>query len=157
MYKKLVRWIVRNMLSIILVFSFLCIAANGFLAEPWDTLLFLVAIPLLIQLYKIYRDNGGSPLSKLALQVIALVLSLAFTALNGGFILDWPAFPIWDGQLVPFIGLVIVWAGEALAVVVVAFGTMQALYELVYKRVLETIGAAPAKKVESRKEVGFWA
>lgn len=127
------------------------------IGEPWNTLLFLVVIPLLIQLYKIYRDNGGAPLSKLALQSIALVISFVFVLLSGGFLLPWPAFPAWGGEIVVFVGLLIVWAGEVLAVVGVAFGALQALYELVYKRIFESIGFAPEAAVASRSEVGFWA
>ena len=127
------------------------------LGEPWDTLLFLIIIPILIQLYKIYRDKGGKPLSKLALQIISLIVSFVFVLLSGGFILDWPAFPVWGGEIVAFVGLLFVYLGELLAVVVVAFGALQALYELVYKRLYESLGFAPAENVASRKAVGFWA
>lgn len=127
------------------------------IGEPWNTLLFLVVIPILIQLYKIYRDNGGKPLSKLALQIIALVVSFAFVLLSGGFILGWPAFPVWGGEIIAFVGVLITWAGEVIAVVGVAFGVLQALYELVYKRLYETIGFGTAESVASREAVGFWA
>ena len=55
------------------------------LGQPWDTILFLVVVPLLIQAYKLYRENGGKPLPKIVLQIISFVLAGVFVFLNGDF------------------------------------------------------------------------
>ena len=125
--------------------------------EFWNKVIFLIVIPVLLQGYKMYKDKGGKPLSKLALQGTAFVIAGVFTFLNGGWIrLVFPVLPIWTGDFVGFLGVAITYAGELVAVVGVAFGTMQALYELVLKRIFETIGFAATEKVISRKRVGFW-
>lgn len=127
-------------------------------AEFWNKVVFLLVIPALLQGYKIYKDRGGKPLSKLALQTISFGIAGIFTALNGGWIgLVLPSLPVFDGEIFVFVGAAIMFAGEVVAVVYVAWGSMMALYEGILKRIFETVGFAATEKVISRKRVGFLA
>ena len=128
------------------------------LQEPWNTLLWFLIIPILIQGYKIWKDRGGQTPSKLFLQIVTFVISGVFVYFNGGFVgLILPIFPAWGGELIVFLGGIVVFAGDIVAVIGVAFGAMMALYEGVLKRLFEIVGFAAPDKVASRKKVGFWA
>lgn len=128
------------------------------LQEPWNTILFFFIIPVLIQLYKLWKDRGGKTPSKLFLQVSTFVISGVFVFFNGGFVgLILPIFPAWGGELIVFLGGVIVFAGDLVAVIGLAFGAMMGLYEGLLKRLFEIVGFASAVKVARRKSSGFWA
>ena len=128
------------------------------LQEPWNTILFFLIIPILIQGYKIWKDRGGKTPSKLFLQILTFVISGVFVFFNGGFVgLIWPIFPAWGGEFVVFLGSFIVFAGEFIAVIGLAFGAMMGLYEGLLKRLFEIVGFASAVKVAARRKLGFWA
>ena len=107
------------------------------LQEPWNTLLFLVAIPLIQQGLKLLADRYGFTLGKLANQALSLVLSIIFLLLSGeiaGF-----DIPVWGGDLVEFIGDLIAFFG-------VAWASVVALYELVWDRLFKIAKLATADK-----------
>lgn len=126
--------------------------------EPWNSLLFLLIIPAVIQLYKIWQSKGGKKPSKLFLQIVSFVVSGIFVCLNEGFVgLIWPVLPVMGDDFFGFLGSLVTYAREFTMVVGLAFGAMMALYEGLLKRLFEIIGFASAEKVASRKTVGFWA
>lgn len=103
------------------------------LPEPFNTILFLIVIPLAIQAYKLYREKGGNPLPRLAIQCISFVLAGVFVFVSGGFAgLDWP---VWSGDAVAFVA-------QLLEVVGLAFGAITGLYEVVFKALFEKVGFA---------------
>lgn len=145
-----------------ILLSFILIAATmlqaPLLEEPWNTILWFLIIPVLVQGYKIWKERGGKPPSKLFLQTVTFIVSGVFVYFSGGFIgLLWPAFPPWTGDLIAFVGGFFIFAGEFVAVIGVAFGAMMALYEGLLKRLFEIVGFAAPEKVASRKKVGFFA
>jgi len=119
----------------------------AFLPEPWETLLFIVAIPLLQQGLKLYFDRTGKTLGKYANQAISLVLVVVFTALGGGFVgLDWPALPAFDGDIPGVITASLEFISGLILVLGTAWGSMMLLYEAVWDRLITITGAATDDK-----------
>lgn len=151
----------RFILSLATVLVALCLIAAsspGLLGEPWNTFLFGLGFPILIQLYKVWKDKGGKIPSKLFLQSLSFVVAGIFVYANGGFAgINLPTPPVWGDDLVAFLDGAIVFAREFTVVVGLAFGAMMALYEGVLKRLFEMVGFAAEAKVASRKVVGFLA
>jgi len=108
------------------------------IAEPYNTILFLVAIPLIQQALKLIADRYGYTLNKLANQALSLVLSAIFLVISGGF--AGVELPSWGGDLVGFIGSLIAFVG-------VAWGSLMALYELVWDRLFVAVNIATADKL----------
>ena len=151
---------------LVILLSFTLIAARLFqvaeplfgLSEQLGNLLLLVLFPVIIQVYKVWRDRGGKIPSKLFLQVASGAIALVFVYYNGGFVgLVFPAIPVWSGDIVAFIGALYVFGKAVVAVAGLAWGAMMVVYEGVLKRLFEIIGFAAKAKVASRKTVGFWA
>jgi len=115
------------------------------LPEPWNTALFLIAIPILVQIYKLYKSQGGPKPAAWVLQLISFVLSGVFVYFSGGFAgIAFPVFPVWAGDFFAFLGDLLNFVGAAVAVITVGFGTITGLYEVVFKRIYEAIGFAPS-------------
>ena len=126
------------------------------IAEPYNTLLFVIAIPLLLQIYKVYKAKTGNTLSKGAKQVLALVLATVFTVLSGGFVgLEWPALPVWGGDVAVFITVVLEFTTQVVAVVGGAWVTLSGLYEVVLKRIFEVFTIATPEAIAERDKIGF--
>ena len=105
------------------------------IAEPWNTILFVVAIPLVLQAYKLYKDKTGKTLGKGANQAISLVLALAFMIFSGGFAgLKLPELPVLGDDPVAFGGALFDFAKLFIALATVAWGSLMALYEGVYDK-----------------------
>lgn len=146
----------------VILLSLTLIAADllqaSLLEEPWNTILWFLMVPALVQLYKMWKTKGGKKPSKLFLQIATFSISGIFVYFNGGFVgLLWPAFPPWAGDLIAFLGGFIIFAREFTVVVGLAFGAMMGLYEGLLKRLFEIVGFAAPEKVASRKRVGFFA
>jgi hypothetical protein len=115
--------------------------------EPWDTVLFLLVIPLLHQGFKLYKDKTGNTLSKEANQLISLGLAAIFGVLSGGFAgFGFPALPVWGGDIVEFIGNVVSFAGDLVVVIGLAWGSLVAWYEGVADKVFVKFNLATADK-----------
>lgn len=127
------------------------------IAEPWKTLLFLLVIPGVVQLIKIFKEKSGSEFSKNAAQIVALVISAIFTVISGGLAaIPLPAVPDLNfgvdfvaalGELLEFLGL---WASYIASVWVVIMG----LYEAVLEKLFLLIGYATRgakRRAEMRK------
>jgi hypothetical protein len=111
------------------------------MSEPWNTVLFLVAIPLIVQILKVIRDRRGVPLSRLAKQGLALGLSFAFTTLSGGFsVFDIPALPVWGGDIVTFVTDALGFASGLIVVAGGAWVVVTGLYETVLDRLMSGLG-----------------
>ena len=133
------RFVLPNYLFLLLVVAAIfTIAAT--LIEPWNTILFLVAIPLIQQAYKLYKDKTGKTLSKVANQAISLLLALIFVIFSGGFAgIIFPALPIWGNDIVAFLGGVFVFVRALLVLLTVAWGSLMALYEGIWDKLLPVI------------------
>lgn len=103
---------------------------SDMIQEPWATLLFLLVVPLLIQGYKIWREKAGANPPAYAIQAILFGVSFVFIFFNEG-VLGW-SLPVWSGDLVGFVSA---WAKMISSL----FALTMALYEVVYKAVLEKI------------------
>lgn len=130
----------------LLIGAILTIAAV--LPEPWDTVLFLVVIPLVMQAIKLYFDKTGKTLGKLANQGISLVLALAFAFLSGGFLgIELPALPSWGGDFATFLTALTTFLGELAVLIAVSWGTLMVLYEAIWDRLFVKIGFATEDKL----------
>lgn len=117
----------------------------------WSTILYLVVIPVLLQLFKLYEDKTGKTLGKLANQAISLAVALVFSVLMGGFAgLVFPAFPLWQGDLIAFIGGLLEFISISLGVVTVAWGSLMALYEAVWDKLFIKVGFVTKDKLLNR-------
>ena len=115
--------------------------------EPWNTILLLVVIPVLHQLFKLYRDKTGKTLGKLANQAVSLALAVGFALLTGGFVgLGLPALPAWGGDLVQFVNSLLVFLGDLVTVVGLAWGAVMAVYEVVWDKLFQRVSLATADK-----------
>jgi hypothetical protein len=113
------------------------------LPEPWGTLLFLIGIPLLLQIFKVVRDKSGKAPSRGLIQGVSLVVSTLFVAISGGFAgLAWPAVPVLGGDVMASVTSLMTFLAEGSGVVMLAFGAITGLYELVFKRLFEARGYA---------------
>ena len=102
-------------------------------AEPWNTLLFLVLVPLIVQGLKLLAKKLGKPIPTIAVQALAAALSGVFVYLNGGFAgLD---LPVYAGDPVSFVS-------AALTLLVTAWGPVELLYRVIFKALYEKIGLA---------------
>jgi hypothetical protein len=128
------RFVIPNYVALLLIVAAIfTIAAQ--LAEPWNTLLFLVVIPLVQQAYKLYKDKTGKTLSKVANQAISFVLALIFTIFSGGFAgIIFPALPVWDNDLIVFLADLIEFGREFVVLMTVAWGSLMALYEGIWDK-----------------------
>lgn len=115
--------------------------------ETLSVILFVIAIPLIQQIVKLYMDKTGNTIGKVGNQAISLGLALVFTILGGGFAgLILPVFPVWAGDLVDFIGQLITYAGAWVALIGAAWGSLTVLYESVYEKLFTKIGLATSDK-----------
>jgi len=103
---------------------------SDMLQEPWTTLLFLLIVPLLIQGFKMWREKAGGDPPAIAIQGILFGVSFVFIFFNEG-VLGW-ALPVLGDNLV---GFVAEWA----KMITSLFALTMALYEVVYKAVMEKI------------------
>jgi len=149
---------------LVILLSFTLIAARLFqtadpvLDEPWNSLLFLLVFPAAIQLYKLWRSNGGKVPSKRLLQILSLIIAGVFMYANDGFAsFSWPVLPVMGDDIVAFLGNIVAYVREITVVVGLAWGAMMALYEGVLKRCFEIVGFASSAKVAERKKIGFFA
>mgnify|MGYP001579976831 FL=1 len=101
------------------------------LAEPWSTVLFLIVIPLLVQVAKLVAEKVGKPLPVIALQAIAAALSAVFVYFNGGFL--GLAIPVYDGDFAGFVN-------DALVLLVAAWGPVELIYRLAWKAIYDGVG-----------------
>lgn len=124
-----------NYIILLLIVSMIWTMA-ALLLEPWNTILFAVAIPLILQAYKLYKDKTGKTLGKNANQALSLLLALAFTILSGGFAgLKLPQLPILGDDVALFGANVIEYVRAFAVLAAVAWGTLMALYEGVYDKI----------------------
>lgn len=115
--------------------------------EPWNTVLLLIVIPLMHQLFKLYKDKTGKTLSKVANQAISLVLASVFALLTGGFVgLGLPAFPVWANDLLQFVSDMLIYLKDWVAVFGLAWGAVMAVYELVWDKLFVRFNIATADK-----------
>jgi hypothetical protein len=101
------------------------------IAEPWNTLLFLIVVPLLVQGVKWLGVYLGKPVPVIAVQFVAAALSGVFVYLNGGF--AGLELPVYAGDIASFVS-------AALTLLVAAWGPIELLYRIVFKAIYEKIG-----------------
>lgn len=145
------RFVIPNYVVLLLVIlAIFTIAAQ--LVEPWNTILFLAVIPLVLQAYKLYKDKTGKTLSKVANQAISFALALIFVIFSGGFAgIIFPALPVWNNDLIVFLGDVIVFGREFLVVMTVAWGSLMALYEGIYDKLFVVFAGGKFATADKRR------
>ena len=113
------------------------------LDETLSVLLFFVAIPVVVQAIKIYKDRTGNTLSKLANQAISLFLAGGALLLGGGFAgVAIPELPVLvDGDLIASVSAVLEFLVAFVATLLVVWTIMSGLYELVYDRLLTALAS----------------
>lgn len=123
------------------------------LPEPFVPIVLLVVLPVLHQLYKIWKERNGKPLSKLANQGIAFGLATLVVALSeGGFAgLPWPAFPVWGDDIPSFLTGVFEFGKQFLEVMTLAYGAVAGCYEVIHKRWMEYLGFATKQALGKRR------
>lgn len=101
----------------------------------WETLFFVILIPLIYQAIKKYKEKKGKSLTKSTNQIITLVITTAYAIVTGGFAsIDKPGLPLWQGDVIQMIGDVLVFLGSWLTIITVAWGTLMASYEGVWDK-----------------------
>src|SRR3990172_7012836 len=98
------------------------------LQEPWNTLAFVILVPVIVQAIKFAFEKVNKPVSVPVIQGIALVLSGAFVFLNGGFV--GLSLPVYAGDPVAFVSAL-------LALLVAARGPVELLYRGFLKGLFE--------------------
>lgn len=111
------------------------------LSENIDTILFLVAIPIVQQLIKLYRDKKGKTIGKLGNQVIALVLAAGALALSGElFGIAAPVLPVMvPDDVLASVENSLEFLGEGVAFLGVLWAIIAGLYEVVYDRLFKLV------------------
>lgn len=103
------------------------------LAEPWNTIAFLIVLPLLVQLFKLAAAKLGQPIPVIVVQAIAAVLSGIFVYFNGGF--AGLEIPVYAGDIATYVG-------SLLALLVAAWGPVELLYRVIFKAIFDKLGLA---------------
>jgi len=105
------------------------------IAEPWNTVLFVVLVPLIVQGLKLLGQKLGNPVPTIAVQVLAAALSGVFVYLNGGF--AGIELPVYAGDPVSFVTALIALLGSA-------WGPVELLYQILFKAIYEKLGISAA-------------
>ncbi len=138
-------------LSLLLIGAILTTAARAFqvagISEPWTTLLYLVAVPIIVQAVKLFMGRTGKKVADRPLQIISFLLAAAFTYASGGFAgLNLPGLPDFSGDVFAVLVGVVTFLAEVLRLIAAALGSVEIAYRLVLKRIMEGIGfALPAR------------
>jgi len=136
------------------IFTLLLVLAAVFLMasvlpEPWNTVLFIVVIPLLQQAIKLYSEKTGKTIGKLGNQAISLVLALVFLFLAKGFAgIEIPSLPMWGDDIPGMVNAILAYVSEWVTLIGALWGSLMALYEVVYDRAFVAIGWATEDKYE---------
>jgi hypothetical protein len=110
----------------------------------------VVAVPWVYQVIKKYADKKGWVISKTTNQVITFAFAGILTLINGGFAgIDFPVFPVWSGELTPFISSLLAYLGEFVAVLGLAWGALTASYEMVWDKLFVKLRLATTDKLVS--------
>jgi hypothetical protein len=103
------------------------------IAEPFQTLLYLILVPLIVQAARLLAAKLGKPIPIGVFQGLAAALAVAFVFLNGGF--AGLEIPVFAGDPAAFVGA---W----LTLVVAAWGPVELLYRVIFKAIFERVGLA---------------
>ncbi len=111
------------------------------LADNIDTILFLVAIPVVQQLLKLWRDRSGRTIGKLGNQLITLGLAGGALLVSGGFAgIAAPALPaLIPDDVVASVGNSLVFLGEGVAYLGLLWAAISGLYEVVWDRLFTLV------------------
>ncbi len=101
------------------------------MAEPFNTVLFVILIPIIVQAIKFAGEKLGKPVPVAVVQGIAAALSVAFVYLNGGF--AGLELPVYAGDPASFVTAL-------LGLAVAAWGPVELLYRIVLKALFERVG-----------------
>ena len=121
------------------------------LPEPYNTLVFLLLIPLLIQAFKFVKDKWGKEPSGTTKEVLALLLSGGFVYVSGGLAgIPLPQPPACTVGVADCIGPVLLFVGAAVAYVAAAWLVVEKVYEKVLKALFEVAGFATRSALTER-------
>ena len=120
--------------------------------QPWDTLLFGITLPILAQAYKLWRERVGSEPPINLVRIVIVIVCAVFVFASGGFAgLMIPGLPIYGGDPLPFVGALITFAADLILMVGLAFGAVEAAYQVVLRRLMESAGFATASALNKRR------
>jgi len=155
--RKTGRWLVA--LCALLVIGALALMAfapmaqatgGGAISEPWASLLVIVAVPVIVQGLKIYREKAGKEFSRPAAQAILFVLVIPFVWLGGGFVgLEVPALPTGTDPIL-LLPMALTWLQGTATVLAMAYAATMATYETISKAVFERAQFATAATLKKR-------
>lgn len=135
----------------LMAFAPMAQAAGGApISEPWASLLIIVAVPVIVQGLKIYRDKAGKEFSRPAAQAIMFVLVIPFVWLGGGFVgLAVPALPTGADPIL-LLPQALGWLQQTAIVLGMAYSATMATYETISKAVFERTKFATAANLKAR-------
>lgn len=132
--------------------AFRLVAKATGIDEPWATLIFVLLVPLVVQFVKFVADKKGKVIADYVAQGISFLIAGAYMLVTGGFAgLLLPIFPVWIGDAIGFVGGVLTWAAEWLILIITALGSIEVVYRIVLKAVMENAGFGTKEAVEKRK------
>ena len=111
--------------------------------ESAEFLVFIVLVPIAVQLIKFAAEKLGKPIPRHAVEAIAAVFAVGYVAYAGGFAgLQFPPLPVFSGDAVAFIGAALSWLAAAVAFLAAVWGPIELAYSKVLGALFGKIGLA---------------
>jgi hypothetical protein len=117
-----------------------------------EFLIFAFIVPLAVQLVKVIADRYGKSVADYVCQGISFLLGVGLLAATGGFLgLTLPVFPPFTGDAFGFVGALLTYAGQWLALAIVILGAVEIPYRKILKAILERAGFATKAAIAKRR------
>jgi len=121
------------------------------MSEAWSTVLFLLVVPVVVQIYKIVREKMGAEVALSTIRWLALLGGAGFYLVGGQFVgIAWPLFPVY-ADVFSFVLPFLTWVANVAGLLVVMASAVMGLYTFILKAFLEAIGLATQKALALRK------
>lgn len=134
-----------------LLMGFAPLRQDGGLIEPWATIIFALAVPIIVQAVMFAADKWGKEPAAYIAQGLSLLLAVGYVLVTRGFAgLVIPIFPAWGGEILAFALALLLWIGLWVELLLAAGGSVEIAYRIVMKAVMERTGFAPQRKLAAR-------
>lgn len=128
---------------------------GGGIIEPWATLIFVIVVPLIVQVVKWIADKKGREIANYVAQAISVVLAFLYVLVSGGFAgLLLPIFPAWAADIWGFVVGFLTWGADWVRLLLIAAGAIEIAYRLVLKSLMERLGFATKAALAKRASGG---